>query len=98
MQRWLLLSILALLCLVPVADWLRAQPPAMPADKKEEALKKLEALTKELDALEQRLTEERIAKRGRDLIDKEELVRSLERRHRIEAQPSPPSGASSKTC
>jgi hypothetical protein len=84
MQRWLLLPILALLCLIPFTDLSRAQQTPT-ADKKEEALKKLELLTKELDALEQHLTEERIAARS-NLIDKEELVRSLERRHRIEAQ------------
>jgi hypothetical protein len=85
MQRWLPLSIMALLCLVPVADWLRAQQPPATADKKEEALKKLEALTKELDALEQRLTEERIEARTK-LMEKEEVVRSLERRHHLEMQ------------
>ena len=83
MQRFLLLP-LALLCLVPVADLLRAQQPAT-ADKKDEALKKLELLTKELDALEQRLTEERIEARTK-LMEKEEVVRSLEHRNHLGMQ------------
>jgi hypothetical protein len=83
MQRFLLLP-LALLCLVPVAEVLQArQPPA--ANDKEAALKKLEVLTKELDALEQRLTEERIQART-NLMEKEEIVRSLERRNHLELQ------------
>src|SRR5581483_12415831 len=84
MQRWFFLSILALLCLVPVADLSRAQQPAN-ADKKEEALKKLEALTKELNALEEQMTEERIVART-SVLDREEAVRSLERQHRGKEQ------------
>jgi hypothetical protein len=84
MQRFLLLP-LALLCLVPVADVLQArEPPTAPNDK-ELALKKLEVLTKELDALEQRLTEERIEARTK-LMEREEVVRSLERRNHLEMQ------------
>jgi hypothetical protein len=83
MLRPLLLSLLALGCLVFVPAGLPGhEPPTTPSDR-EAALKKLEALTKELDALEERLTEERIQARA-SLMEKEELVRSLERLNQME--------------
>jgi hypothetical protein len=77
MQR-LLLATLALLCLIPVADVLHARQGPAVADKKEEALKRLEQLAKELDQLEQQISEERIKAR-KELVEQEQRVRLLDR-------------------
>jgi hypothetical protein len=82
MQRTVLVAALALLCLFPAADLLRAQQPPT-GDAKKEALKALEQLVKELDVLEAKLTEERIQARLK-LMEKEEAARMVERLHQAD--------------
>jgi hypothetical protein len=77
MSRSLLLVVLAVLCLMPVTDLLHAkEPPA--ANDKQDALKRLDQLAKDLDDLEKKISTERIDAR-KDLVEKEQRVRLLDR-------------------
>ena len=61
MQRYFLLPALLLSCAVSFVAVLHAREAPQPSpDKKEQALKRLDELAKELDELEQRISEERI--------------------------------------
>jgi len=79
MQRFLLLPALLLSCAVSFVAVLHAReatPP--PPDKKEQALKRLDELAKELDELEQRISEERIKARM-DVVEKEQRQNGIDR-------------------
>lgn len=84
-MRRVIVPIAAVLCLVPFTDLLHARQGPPGADKKEEALKRLDQLAKELDQLEQQISEERIKAR-KDLVEKEQRVRLLDRAFTVQTQ------------
>ena len=78
MQRFLLLPAVLLLGAVSVAAALHAREAPPAANTKEQALKRLDELAKELDELEQRISEERIKARM-DVVEKEQRQNAIDR-------------------